>query len=319
MDTATLLDQLTRYERLPVEAIREAGERRAEMVPLFLQAIETFLADPHLEAPGGDGVFMMTHMLGSWHEKSAYRTIVRLLSDDPDRLDAVFGDALTESVPGVVLNIFDGDPGPLYALIENPDVDHIVRSDMIGVLATLVARGALARDGFVAWLRQAFTSLQPQGESYVWLGWQSAIALLGLGDLSALVRQVFDREWIDRTIMEFDDFASDLLQGSSDAAEGRNIDQRGVRPFGDTIETFSTWYGFSEEYLAKRETGEIEDDDLDLVDEDLDIADEDLDIGNEDLPLQEPVTNPFRHVGRNDPCPCGSGKKFKRCCLGKVA
>lgn len=22
-------------------------------------------------------------------------------------------------------------------------------------------------------------------------------------------------------------------------------------------------------------------------------------------------------TGRNDPCPCGSGKKFKRCCLGK--
>lgn len=23
--------------------------------------------------------------------------------------------------------------------------------------------------------------------------------------------------------------------------------------------------------------------------------------------------------GRNDPCPCGSGKKFKQCCLGKKA
>ena len=22
-------------------------------------------------------------------------------------------------------------------------------------------------------------------------------------------------------------------------------------------------------------------------------------------------------VGRNDPCPCGSGKKFKKCCLDK--
>ncbi len=22
-------------------------------------------------------------------------------------------------------------------------------------------------------------------------------------------------------------------------------------------------------------------------------------------------------IGRNDPCPCGSGKKFKQCCLGK--
>lgn len=28
---------------------------------------------------------------------------------------------------------------------------------------------------------------------------------------------------------------------------------------------------------------------------------------------------PFKRVkiGRNDPCPCKSGKKFKRCCLGK--
>jgi preprotein translocase subunit SecA len=22
-------------------------------------------------------------------------------------------------------------------------------------------------------------------------------------------------------------------------------------------------------------------------------------------------------IGRNDPCPCGSGKKFKKCCLAK--
>jgi uncharacterized protein YecA (UPF0149 family) len=28
-----------------------------------------------------------------------------------------------------------------------------------------------------------------------------------------------------------------------------------------------------------------------------------------------PVRNPFRDVGRNDPCPCGSGKKYKKCCL----
>ena len=23
-------------------------------------------------------------------------------------------------------------------------------------------------------------------------------------------------------------------------------------------------------------------------------------------------------IGRNDPCPCGSGKKFKKCCLGSI-
>ena len=24
-----------------------------------------------------------------------------------------------------------------------------------------------------------------------------------------------------------------------------------------------------------------------------------------------------KKVGRNDPCPCGSGRKFKQCCMGK--
>ncbi|HEV2336612.1 MAG TPA: SEC-C metal-binding domain-containing protein [Stellaceae bacterium] len=24
-----------------------------------------------------------------------------------------------------------------------------------------------------------------------------------------------------------------------------------------------------------------------------------------------------RKLGRNDPCPCGSGKKYKKCCLGE--
>jgi len=27
---------------------------------------------------------------------------------------------------------------------------------------------------------------------------------------------------------------------------------------------------------------------------------------------------PKGRPGRNDPCPCGSGKKFKRCCIRKA-
>ncbi|WP_231757355.1 SEC-C metal-binding domain-containing protein [Microbulbifer elongatus] len=29
---------------------------------------------------------------------------------------------------------------------------------------------------------------------------------------------------------------------------------------------------------------------------------------------QAPVTRSTPKVGRNDPCPCGNGKKFKKCC-----
>jgi hypothetical protein len=34
-------------------------------------------------------------------------------------------------------------------------------------------------------------------------------------------------------------------------------------------------------------------------------------------PPQPPRVNPAPKVGRNDPCPCGSGKKYKKCCMDK--
>ena len=30
-----------------------------------------------------------------------------------------------------------------------------------------------------------------------------------------------------------------------------------------------------------------------------------------------PYVNPHKKIGRNDPCPCGSGKKYKHCCMNK--
>ena len=35
------------------------------------------------------------------------------------------------------------------------------------------------------------------------------------------------------------------------------------------------------------------------------------------LPKLDTNIKKNKKVGRNDPCPCGSGLKYKRCCLGK--
>ena len=36
-------------------------------------------------------------------------------------------------------------------------------------------------------------------------------------------------------------------------------------------------------------------------------------------PVKTPIVNTAPEIGRNDPCPCGSGKKYKKCCLEKAA
>lgn len=38
------------------------------------------------------------------------------------------------------------------------------------------------------------------------------------------------------------------------------------------------------------------------------------------IPYEYPplkLVNNKKKIGRNEPCPCNSGKKFKKCCLGK--
>jgi preprotein translocase subunit SecA len=37
-------------------------------------------------------------------------------------------------------------------------------------------------------------------------------------------------------------------------------------------------------------------------------------VGTESTLRKQPVLNKSKSVGRNDPCPCGSGKKYKKCC-----
>ena len=39
----------------------------------------------------------------------------------------------------------------------------------------------------------------------------------------------------------------------------------------------------------------------------------------EEKPAEIPEYHAGPKIGRNDPCPCGSGKKYKKCCLGKAA
>jgi uncharacterized protein len=50
-------------------------------------------------------------------------------------------------------------------------------------------------------------------------------------------------------------------------------------------------------------------DNLDLMINEVALAADELQIGQ-----KSQMVNPYKGTGRNDPCPCASGKKFKQCC-----
>ena len=191
--------------------------------------------------------------------------------------------------------VFDGDPQPLFYIILDPGVDEFIRSRMCEALAMIALGGELDRDLVARFLRDAFNELRPQRYCFVWAGWQSAIAMLGLRELKVLVKRAFNRGFIDRHILGFDDFEDDLRRGIQNPGEPWRPGDNEYELFGDTVEELSGWACFAERDDEDRE--------------------EWRQLAERDRILSEPHHNPFKGIGRNDPFPCGSGKKFKKCCL----
>jgi hypothetical protein len=198
MDAAEILDQLTHAEGLPKAALQAASAQRVEMVSFFLHEIDSYLALESMDRAKPTPLFFIFHLLGEWREKAAYRPLARLLRCPGHEVDAILGDAITTTTHRVIAAVFDGDPEPLFDIILDPNAEQFVRSRMCEALAMVVLGGQLDQTLAGRFLRDAFMELQPQAQSYVWQGWQSAIAMLGLSELKTLVKRAFDRGFIDQ-------------------------------------------------------------------------------------------------------------------------
>jgi hypothetical protein len=295
MDAEAILHELNHATGLPTEALQAASAQRIELVPKFLGVIEDYLGRTPAARANPTSLFFIFHLLGEWREKTAYRLLAQLLRCPADESGAIFGDATASTSHRVMAAVFDGDPQPLYDIILDPNAEEFIRSRMCEALAMLTLRGELDRDLAGRFFRDAFNELRPQRYCYVWFGWQSAIAMLGLGELKVLVKRAFDRGFIDRYLLGFDDFEQDLKRGIERPGEPWRPGDDEYTLLDDTIDELSRWHCF-----AERHTEDLE---------------EWRQLDELDCHLSEPHRNPFKGIGRNDPCPCGSGKKFKKCCL----
>ena len=166
----------------------------------------------------------------------------------------------------------------------------------------VAVRGLLPRADAVRFLEEVQLRLEAEPGCFVWNGWQSAIAMLGLSEAAARVKDAFDRGMIDPSWLSYADFEDDLDYAlAHPEAPHRNWSDE-YSPFDDTIGQLSKWYGFSDQYFEDLRRYERFEQRRDrrprLV-----------------VSRTAPLINPARSVGRNDACPCGSNLKYKRCCL----
>jgi len=306
-DITEMLDAFADRDGVPIEAIRAARAQREIAVPAFLEAIKRYLDDdsmPHER----DALFLIFHLLGEWREQKAYRLLAKLLRRSPSELNELLGDAVPETSHRVMAAVFEGDAQPLYDIVTDPRADEFVRGRMCEALAMLAVRDLIPRAELVRFLKACYSGLSPQDDCHVWVGWAGAISMLGLAELEPLVAEAFKRSSIAPYEMDFEDFAKDLKYGiEHPGAPPRYAADNEFTLFGDTIEELSTWAAFDPQ-SRRDEEDEVED-----------VFEDDLQNELSQWSPGLPASNPFKGIGRNDLCPCGSGKKFKKCCLNKAA
>jgi hypothetical protein len=223
----------------------------------------------------------------------------------PTRLDDVLGDGVTEDLEAIFVRTFDGDAAGLKAVVEEAGAGDFVREAALSAMAILTVDGRIPRDtmrDYIAWL---FENLQPREEHFLWFGVQNAVAVLGLAELAPRAMQLFEDGWVSETISTPEEFQEDL---DNAAASENPLDA--VHPdIGENIGRLDGIVGYMETwaYYLGEDGDEWQDEELD---------DEEPVPGDRSVSDGRPYVNPYRNVGRNDPCPCGSGKKFKKCCLG---
>jgi hypothetical protein len=296
------IKELATARELPRFAITLCTIRYADSGPFLRAALERAasgrLADEEDERLFAHALFIM----GGRRDPLGFDLLLRLLRRPQDEVEHLLGKAVSFDLPRIAASVFNGDTDALFDAIADLHLEAAIRDSLLAAATFLTWDGRIDRERMIAFLRRFDAERLAPDEDLAWAGWANAVAFLGLRDLEPAVLAAWDRGSIPTEILERDEFIEEL--------------ERAEQAPGDIQRLKDALLGYIDDVVAALEDYWLDFDDDDVLDHD--VLDDLQTPAGERFPLNlpgEPAVNPWRHVGRNDPCPCGSGKKAKRCCL----
>jgi hypothetical protein len=278
--------------KFPMKAMRAAVEQREAIAPELLRVLESVAADPTSWAQRKDNMLPLfgIFLLAQFREKPAYPLLVRIVSAPGEVPFDLFGDTITEGLSQVLASVYDGNSGLLHGLVESEKVNDFVRSAALNTFLVLEHTGQMPREAVLDYLRSLFQGKLRRTPSYAWSSLVCAVADLPAPELLEDVRQVYAEGLVNTMVADLEGIERDANAPKS----GRHDRQHLID---DAIAETEWWACFHPEDSQPKITPKLQ------------------------VPLPSPDDSPARQpfirqpkIGRNGPCPCGSGKKYKKCC-----
>jgi hypothetical protein len=262
--------------------------------------METVADDPVKHAERKDYMLPLfaLHLLAQFREKRAYAPIIKMFSAPGETPFDLFGDTVTEGLSRILASVYDGNPALLHGLVESERVNEFVRSAALNTLLVLEHTGQMPRAEVVEYFRSLFHGKLRRTHSYAWDGLVCAVADLPAAELLAEVRHAYADGLVDDTVADLEGIERDMAAPKPWRRDRRHL-------ITDAIAEMEWWASFHPEDSWPKK--------LPKVDSPVPPPPTPTLPPLSEYVAPQPVVRQPK-IGRNDPCPCGSGKKYKKCC-----
>ena len=226
-------------------------------------------------------------LLAEFKEKRLFPILMDLLNNPKIKSFDDIGMVVMDKLPTIIASIFDGDFELLNKVLENKDVDDYTRSRLIASYIYFYENNLITKEELEKYLRDLIKLYNYQYDE-IYNELIDIITTTKLTNMIEDVKLLFQNHSVNLDYNgDYDSFIDNLF--SYDKTYQEEIYQ-----VEDAIKELSRFDKFNNnnEDMVKKLNNYLE-----------------QDLANN--------TNTYSKAGRNDPCPCGSGKKFKKCCIDK--
>lgn len=281
-----------RSKNFPAEEFQYIRTHSEEAKPYLRAALDRTIAEDDELDEDYQLSFYAIFFLAEFRDTESFGRIIALASLPEDTLDYLLGDAVTESLKDILYNTYDGRLNLLKDAIKNPDHYEYARIAMLDVMGQLYLDGVLDKDEWQDYLKELVWNVDETSDVFTTFA-ADVICRCHLWEMLPEIRHLFDKDLIDEYICgKYDSFIDTMFSYDK---WNSTFCMPSV-----SAEQLKTWAMFEQD---EKQSGQ----EFDFLDGIAKQARKNA--------LHRPSQN--QKIGRNDPCPCGSGKKYKHCCLNK--
>ncbi|MDP8221677.1 MAG: DUF1186 domain-containing protein [Candidatus Stygibacter frigidus] len=307
-DTAKEIIKDLEYFRgfYPAEALAKAAENKDIIIPELLKILDWTSENPR-EDEDVDfiGPVFACYLLGQFEEKSAFTTIIRFIKSGSYSHEAFFEFTFL-SLGEILASCYNGDHNLLTENILNKEVDEIARSAFLDCLVIIYNYNEIGKIEYFKILKKLFDNLEKDVET-LWHTLIEACEITQATELYPEVELVYKEKLIDDYFHPLEETRSMIFR-----KDEQTPDLELVNKFKIEINSTDWWKRVEmeepeEKYLSYLDT---------MKDYDKSRSDDIVknQIFYDTYQNMQPYVRTGKKIGRNDPCPCGSGKKYKKCC-----